>query len=98
MADGKVEHNSYEVKPHILERFPVASRSIWKDVSDKDWNSWIWQQQNRVKNLEQLGKVINLTDEERKKGMPMQTAVPWQDLTSTDGATPTEDTASPYSP
>ena len=66
MADGKVEHNSYEVKPHILERFPVASRSIWKDVSDKDWNSWIWQQQNRVKNLEQLVKVINLTDEERK--------------------------------
>src|SRR3990167_722031 len=55
----------YNVHQNILDRFPIASRSIWSNVSDKDWNNWIWQQQQRVKNLEQLEKVIDVTDEER---------------------------------
>ena len=40
--------------------------ALWKDVSDKDWNSWIWQQQKRIKSMEVLEKVINVTDEERE--------------------------------
>ena len=39
--------------------------AIWKDVEDKDWNSWIWQQQKRIKSMEVLEKVINVTQEER---------------------------------
>ena len=48
-------------------RFKPAPRpELWKDASDKDWNSWIWQQQKRLKTMEQLEKVINPTEDERK--------------------------------
>jgi len=50
----------------IRDRFkPVVRPEIWKDASDKDWNNWIWQQQKRIKNMEVLEKVINVTQEER---------------------------------
>lgn len=55
------------VHENVLKRFPAAGRApVWQGVSDKDWNNWIWQQQNRVKNIEGLEKVIKVTDEERK--------------------------------
>jgi lysine 2,3-aminomutase len=48
-------------------RFTDAPRAdIWKDATDKDWNSWIWQQQKRIKTMDQLEKVVNVTDSERK--------------------------------
>ncbi len=50
----------------IRDRFKPAVRpEIWKDVTDKDWNNWIWQQQKRIKNMEVLEKVLNVTQEER---------------------------------
>lgn len=49
----------------VRERFKPAGRGIWADVSDKDWHSWIWQQQHRIKSMDQLEKVINVTDNER---------------------------------
>lgn len=63
---GQTCYPPYNVPDHILNRFPVAPRSIWKDAPEKDWNNWIWQQQKRVKNLEDLKKVIHVTDEEVK--------------------------------
>lgn len=55
------------VHENILKRFPTAGRApVWQNVAEKDWNNWIWQQQNRVKNLEGLEKVIRVTDEEKK--------------------------------
>lgn len=52
---------------NIRNRFkPSVRPAIWKDVPDSDWNNWIWQQQKRVKNMEQLEKVINVTQEERE--------------------------------
>jgi len=61
-----VSYPTYKVPDHILNRFPVAPRSIWKDATEKDWNNWIWQQQKRVKNLDDLRKVITVTDDEVK--------------------------------
>lgn len=49
----------------VRERFKPAGKGVWSHVSDKDWHSWIWQQQQRVKNMAQLEKVIKVTDEER---------------------------------
>ncbi len=50
----------------IRDRFKSAPRpAIWKDSPDSDWNNWIWQQQKRIKSMEQLEKVIQVTDEER---------------------------------
>ncbi|MBI2606356.1 MAG: KamA family radical SAM protein [Deltaproteobacteria bacterium] len=49
----------------IRERFKPAGKGIWKDVADEQWGSWIWQQQQRIKSMEQLDKAIKVTDEER---------------------------------
>lgn len=57
---------TYPVHENVLNRFPKAPRSIWANAAEKDWNNWIWQQQQRVKNIEQLSKVIKVTDDERK--------------------------------
>lgn len=64
--NNTVSYPTYNVPEHILNRFPVAPRSIWKDAQEKDWNNWIWQQQQRVRNMEGLEKVIRVTDDERK--------------------------------
>jgi lysine 2,3-aminomutase len=54
------------VKNTVRDRFPPAPRpEIWKDTPDKDWNNWVWQQQKRIKTMDQLEKVINVTQEER---------------------------------
>ncbi len=53
-------------KNTVRDRFKPAPRpQIWRDVGDKDWNSWIWQQQKRVKDMAQLDKVIKVSDDER---------------------------------
>jgi len=38
---------------------------FWKNVSLTDWNSWKWQVRNRITTLDELEKLINLTEEER---------------------------------
>ena len=38
----------------------------WQDVPDEKWMSWRWQMANRLNTVEELEKVINLTDSERK--------------------------------
>jgi lysine 2,3-aminomutase len=54
------------VKNTIRDRFKSWPRpDFWKDSSDKDWNSWIWQQQKRIKSMDVLEKVISVTQEER---------------------------------
>src|SRR4051794_33138712 len=53
-------------KNNVRDRFISYPRpDIWKDAEDKDWNSWVWQQQKRIKSMDQLEKVINVTQEER---------------------------------
>jgi lysine 2,3-aminomutase len=39
---------------------------LWKDVTEEQWNDWIWQLTNTVRTLEDLKKVINLTPEEEE--------------------------------
>jgi lysine 2,3-aminomutase len=50
----------------ITNRFPAGPRSVWKDVPDAQWNDWHWQQRERVTRLDQLEKVIRVTDDERQ--------------------------------
>jgi lysine 2,3-aminomutase len=47
-------------KPAVSRRAP-----IWADVPDEKWNDWRWQLSNRVNTLEEVGRVLNLTDDER---------------------------------
>ena len=54
-------------KNNIRDRFYSAPRpEIWKDSEDKDWNNWVWQQQKRIKSMDQLEKVIQVTTDERE--------------------------------
>jgi lysine 2,3-aminomutase len=47
-------------KPAVSRRAP-----IWADVPDERWNDWRWQLSHRVNTLEEIGRVLNLTDDER---------------------------------
>jgi lysine 2,3-aminomutase len=53
-------------KNTVRDRFYSAPRpQVWADTPEKDWNNWIWQQQKRIKSMDQLEKVINVTQDER---------------------------------
>lgn len=39
---------------------------MWKNVTEEEWNDWQWQVRNRIDTLEDLKKVINLTEEEEE--------------------------------
>ncbi len=46
-------------------KFPTAGRGrMWKEVPEDLWNSWIWQQQNRVRTMEKLHGVIDVQPDE----------------------------------
>ncbi|MBE6032231.1 MAG: lysine 2,3-aminomutase [Clostridiales bacterium] len=40
---------------------------VWKDVTEEQWNDWHWQMKNRIDTVEDLKKVIDLTEEEEKE-------------------------------
>jgi len=67
---GKVSPMGYDIKTvnTVRERRfqPVPRPSLWADAVDRDWNNWIWQQQKRIKTMEQLEKVIHPTSDERE--------------------------------
>lgn len=39
---------------------------LWKDVTDDQWNDWIWQLTNTIRTLEDLKKVVDLTPDEEE--------------------------------
>ncbi len=39
---------------------------MWKDVTEEEFMDWHWQLRNRIRTLEELEQVINLTPEERE--------------------------------
>ncbi len=39
-------------------------RRVWGDVPDEKWNDWRWQLSNRLNSVEEIGRVIQLTDDE----------------------------------
>ncbi len=39
---------------------------LWKDVTDEQWNDWVWQLTNTIKTVDELKQVINLTPEEEE--------------------------------
>ncbi|WP_088041953.1 lysine 2,3-aminomutase [Bacillus sp. EAC] len=39
---------------------------LWKDVTDEQWNDWLWQLTNTVRTLDDLKQVIELTKDEEE--------------------------------
>jgi hypothetical protein len=48
-------------RPAVSRRAP-----LWANVPDEKWNDWRWQLSNRVNDLVEIERVLNLTDEERE--------------------------------
>src|SRR5947208_3318402 len=47
---------------------PAVSRraALWADVPDEQWNDWRWHLSHRVNDVEEIERVLNLTDDERE--------------------------------
>lgn len=39
---------------------------LWENVTEEQWNDWHWQVANRLTKAEDIAKVINLSDEEKR--------------------------------
>lgn len=40
--------------------------SLWQSISSEEWNDWHWQLRNRITTVEQLKRVLPLTEEEEQ--------------------------------
>ncbi|MES2695529.1 MAG: KamA family radical SAM protein [Verrucomicrobiota bacterium] len=40
-------------------------QGLWQHIPESDWRDWIWQLKNRITTVEQLEKLMTLTDDER---------------------------------
>ncbi len=54
------------VSPNVRSRFKPGPRGMWTDVPDALWNDWHWQQRERVTRLDQLERVVHVTEDERR--------------------------------
>lgn len=60
--------------------------SLFRDITVEDWEDWLWQMKNRIRNREDLSKIINLSPEEElgiKKSngrLPMAITPYWASL------------------
>jgi len=46
-------------------RFPSICKKKWINVPEDHWNSWIWQQQNRLTTLEEIGEITVVKESEK---------------------------------
>ena len=51
-----------------MSNHPFTSKraSIYKDIPDDQWNNWRWQLSNRLNTVEEISKVLTLTEDEKK--------------------------------
>lgn len=40
---------------------------LWHGVPDADWNDWKWQVRNKIRDVETLSKVVNLTETKKRE-------------------------------
>ena len=48
------------------QAFVSKRAAVYRDIPDEKWNDWRWQLSNRLNNAEDIGKVLTLTESERK--------------------------------
>lgn len=54
------------IKNDVTKELVHTRAPYWQDVPDEQWMSWRWQMSQRLNNVDELSKVINLTESERK--------------------------------
>ena len=40
-------------------------QGLWQHVPQSDWNDWVWQLKNRITSVEQLERLMTLTEDEK---------------------------------
>lgn len=53
-------------RPHTSPATRAFRRAFFADVSDREWNDWRWQTRNRVRTLEQMERMLELSADERQ--------------------------------
>ena len=51
--------------PRSTFQTKVFRKTFYPGVADKEWNSWYWQARNRIRTLNQLEQVLELSEDER---------------------------------
>ena len=71
--DALLDHRGVAVKDRdgsLAQRFPHAPKHLLKDAlgdfSDEQFGDWKWQQRNRFRRIDELEKLITLSDGERE--------------------------------
>ena len=49
---------------YINKKGAVRKAEIFGDVPDEQWNNWHWQVKNRITTVDELKKLLPMTDEE----------------------------------
>jgi lysine 2,3-aminomutase len=52
------------VGPKKVEETKEVIPSLWREVSEREWNDWRWQLRHRITTYEQLKEILDLTPEE----------------------------------
>lgn len=68
--------NPFKPKKPINLTTRVFRKKYYRGVTDKQWNNWHWQIQNRIRSLSQLSNILDLTREEREAMEFSGTALP----------------------
>ena len=50
----------------VNTRTRAFRRAFFPEIADKDWNDWRWQSRHRVRKLEQIERMLVLSDDERE--------------------------------
>ncbi|MEW9671243.1 lysine 2,3-aminomutase [Ammoniphilus sp. 3BR4] len=50
----------------LIKRRHWSEVKLWKDVTEEQWNDWLWQLTNTIRTVNQLKQVVNLTPEEEE--------------------------------
>jgi lysine 2,3-aminomutase len=52
------------MKLNLNNKNEQRRKKYFPNVSDQDWNSWIWQTKNRIQSVSELKKYVNITEDE----------------------------------
>src|SRR5260221_4542794 len=69
-------------QPRKVNRFPISAaarefyRSNYPGTSADEWNDWRWQARTRVRTLEELERIFDLSKDERAAGFQHKVALP----------------------
>ena len=63
-------------RPASNSRASAFRRAFFPTATDKEWNDWQWQIRNRIRHLDQLERMLHLSDAERSAVEMIQSKLP----------------------